>query len=392
MTQIRSFSAFLIRVIKIVAVLAIIGGIFVVATSFLQIMFGMPELPLPISPSDLITNPSALISLLTGLMDTDFFRISVFPGFTFVALYGAIAGLWERKLLAKMQMRVGPLYAGKVEGVLQPIADVLKLLFKELITPKGADRFLFGLVPVLTVVISTAAIAVIPVSEHWVIAQSDFGVLVIFAVLGFFPITVLITAWSSNSKFPFIGGLRALHQMVAYEIPLILSTLVAVMYSGSLNLINIVNAQSTYWFILFAPVSAIVFFICGLAEMERSPYDLPEAESEIASGWLAEYSGMNFGLILGIAVYIKVYIFSALFTIFFLGGWLGPNFLPPEFWFILKTAIVTTMILLPRGVLPRSKIDVLLRQGWARFLLLAIVNIFIAIVLIQAGVIVPGAA
>jgi len=182
-----------------------------------------------------------------------------------------------------------------------------------------------------------------------------------------------------------LGGLRALHQMVAYEIPLILSVLTPVVLTGSLNLLDIVEKQSSLWFILLAPISALTFYICSLAELERIPFDLPEAEPELVSGWLTEYGGMNFGLILGIAVYIKLYVLSALFTLLFLGGWLGPQPLPPEFWFIFKAFIVTTFLLIPRGVFPRLRIDLLLKQSWARYFILALINLVIAAAVVLGG-------
>ena len=378
MPIIRTLTGFLIRIVALIIVILVLGLIVILAAYY----FIGPSFPL--TPSMLI-NPQEAIAFTLALMDTDFFRIVVFPGFTFVALYAAIAGLWERKLLAKMQLRVGPLYAGKFEGILQPIADVLKLLFKELVIPRVVDRFFFIAAPLLTVTIATAAIAVIPVTERWVIARSDVGVLVIFAVLGFFPITALMAAWSSNSRYPMLGGLRALHQMVAYEIPLILSVLAPVVFAGSLNLIDIVEKQSSIWFALLAPLSALTFYICSLAELERIPFDLPEAEPELVSGWLTEYGGMNFGLILGIAVYIKLYVLSALFTTLFLGGWLGPQPLPPEFWFIFKTFIVTTFLLIPRGVFPRLRIDLLLRQSWAVYFIFALINLVVVAAAVLGG-------
>jgi len=378
MPIIRTLTSFLIRIVALIIVILVLGLIVILAAYY----FIGPSFPL--TPSMLI-NPQEAIAFTLALMDTDFFRIVVFPGFTFVALYAAIAGLWERKLLAKMQLRVGPLYAGKFEGILQPIADVLKLLFKELVIPRVVDRFFFIAAPLLTVTIATAAVAVIPVTERWVIARSDVGVLVIFAVLGFFPITALMAAWSSNSRYPMLGGLRALHQMVAYEIPLILSVLAPVVFAGSLNLIDIVEKQSSIWFALLAPLSTLTFYICSLAELERIPFDLPEAEPELVSGWLTEYGGMNFGLILGIAVYIKLYVLSALFTTLFLGGWLGPQPLPPEFWFIFKTFIVTTFLLIPRGVFPRLRIDLLLRQSWAVYFILALLNLVVAAAAVLGG-------
>lgn len=378
MSLIRNLLEFLIRIAILVVIIIILIPILLLAA------YHLLGPTFPIEPSMLL-DPSETLAFTLKLMDTDLFRITVFPGFTFVALYAAIAGLWERKLLAKMQLRVGPLYAGRFEGILQPIADVLKLLSKELVIPKVVDRFFYILAPLLTVIIATAAVAVIPVTDKWVIARSDVGVLVIFAVLGFFPITALMAAWSSNSRYPLLGGLRALHQMVSYEIPLILSALAPVVYAGSLNLIDIVRVQSSVWFILLAPVSAIIFLVCALAELERIPFDLPEAEPELVSGWLTEYGGMNFGLILGIAVYIKLYVLSALFTLLFLGGWLGPAFLPPEFWFILKSFIVTTLLLIPRGVFPRLRIDLLLKQSWARYLILALLNLLVAALVVLSG-------
>lgn len=378
MSLIRTPLEFLIRILVLLLIILILTPLLLLAAYHL---FGSA---LPVTPYALL-NPSEALAFTLSLMDTDLFRITVFPGFTFVALYAAIAGLWERKLLAKMQLRVGPLYAGRFEGVLQPIADVMKLLSKELVIPRVVDRFFFMLAPLLTITIATAAVAVIPVTERWVIARSDVGVLVIFAVLGFFPLTALMAAWSSNSRYPLLGGLRALHQMVSYEIPLMLSVLAPVVYAGSLNLIEIVRMQSNVWLILLAPISAFVFYVCALAELERVPFDLPEAEPELVSGWLTEYGGMNFGLILGIAVYIKLYVLSALFTLLFLGGWLGPAPIPPEFWFIFKTFIVTTFLLIPRGVFPRIRIDLLLRRSWARYLILSLLNLVVAAALVLVG-------
>jgi NADH-quinone oxidoreductase subunit H len=376
--MLRTFLGFLTRIVILIVVVLVLG---LVAISAAYYLIGPI---LPITPSMLI-RPQEALAFTFALMNTDLFKITIFPGFTFVVLYGAVAVLWERKLLAKMQLRIGPLYAGRFEGILQPIADVMKLLSKELVIPKVVDRFFFILAPILTVTIATAAVAVIPVTERWVIARSDIGVLVIFAVLAFFPLTALMAAWSSNSRYPMIGGVRALHQLVAYEIPLVLSTITPVVYAGSLDLIEIVEKQSNIWFILLAPISALTFYICSLAELERIPFDLPEAEPEVASGWLAEYGSMNFGLVMGVAVYIKLYVLSALFTTLFLGGWLGYHPLPPEFWFLLKTFIVTTLLIIPRGVYPRLRIDLLLKQSWARYLILALINLAVAAAAVLGG-------
>ena len=160
------------------------------------------------------------------------------------------------------------------------------------------------------------------------VADVDMGLIAIFAVIGFFPIITVLSAWSSNSKFPFIGGIRALHQMVSFEIPLILSCLGVVILTGTLNLSEIVQSQSFLPWIIFMPIGAVVFFICALAELERIPFDLPEAESEIVAGWLTEFSGMMYGLV-QLGSYLKLYAFAALFVVLFLGGWNGPTFWPP---------------------------------------------------------------
>ena len=249
--------------------------------------------------------------------------------------------------------------------------------------PAKADKPIFVAAPLLFIGAAAAFIAFIPVAPGWVVADVDMGLIAIFAVIGFFPIITVLSAWSSNSKFPFIGGIRALHQMVSFEIPLILSCLGVVILTGTLNLSEIVQSQSFLPWIIFMPIGAVVFFICALAELERIPFDLPEAESEIVAGWLTEFSGMMYGLV-QLGSYLKLYAFAALFVVLFLGGWNGPTFWPPldaqlvtdgitmgpiktslpglpifsmEFfsavgWFVLKTVGVIFFILLPRGVFP----------------------------------------
>lgn len=367
----------------------------------------------------MMVNPDIGMPLLKATMETTFFKVAVFPGFTFAALFATIIIFFERKFLAKMQLRVGPYHAGRevlwwarnFGGFFQMLADLLKLISKEIIIPSGADKPIFWAAPVVLTVVASGLVALIPVAPGWVVADIDVGLLAVFALLGFFPLTALLASWASNSKYPFIGGLRALHQMIAYEIPLILSVLGVVILSGSLNLSTIVEAQQNYWFILLLPIGAFVFFITALAELERVPFDLPEAESEIVAGWLTEYSGMAYGLI-QLASYMKLYALAALFVTLFMGGWMGPEFLrfgPPWepdlmirghmvltveegnafFWFIVKTFGIAVLMLLPRGINPRIKIDILLRTGWAKLIAVAFINIFIALGLLYAGVIHP---
>ena len=413
-------------------------------------------IPLPIIDGQILTaylaftwlfNPTMQIPLIKALIYSDLFRIAAFPGFGFAALIAAGTIFVERKMLAKLQLRVGPFYCGKVEGILQLAGDGLKLISKEIIIPAKADKPLFWAAPVLFVGAAAAFVALIPVAPGgWVVADLDVGLLAVFAVIGFFPIITILSAWSANSKFPFIGGIRALHQMVSFEIPLILSLLGVVILTGTLNLSEIVESQSSFPWIIFMPIGAIVFFIAMLAELERIPFDLPEAESEIVAGWLTEFSGMMYGLV-QLGSYLKLYAFAALFVIIFLGGWTGPVFWPPletelitegipipnyagdpiltvntpglplfdkdpnewvlqqqgelmytsgqllisgVIWFVLKTVGVIFFILLPRGVFPRIRIDMLLHIGWYKLIGLSFVNIFIALGLVYAGVIGPG--
>ena len=413
-------------------------------------------IPLPIIDGEILTaylaftwlfNPTMQIPLIKALLYSDLFRIAAFPGFGFAALIAAGTIFVERKMLAKLQLRVGPFYCGKVEGILQLAGDGLKLISKEIIIPAKADKPLFWAAPVLFVGAAAAFVALIPVAPGgWVVADLDVGLLAVFAVIGFFPIITILSAWSANSKFPFIGGIRALHQMVSFEIPLILSLLGVVILTGTLNLSEIVESQSSFPWIIFMPIGAIVFFIAMLAELERIPFDLPEAESEIVAGWLTEFSGMMYGLV-QLGSYLKLYAFAALFVIIFLGGWTGPVFWPPletelitegipipnyagdpiltvatpglplfdkdpnewvlqqqgelmytsgqllisgVIWFVLKTVGVIFFILLPRGVFPRIRLDMLLHIGWYKLIGLSFVNIFIALGLVYAGVIGPG--
>ena len=381
--------------------------------------------PLPLANGEVLTpylflsmvvDPTRTLPILQFFMQTDLFRIAVFPGFTYAALIAAVTIFVERKFLAKMQLRVGPLYAGKVEGVLQLLADGLKLVSKEIIVPSGADKLIFWAAPIAFVATAAAVTALIPAAPGWVVADLDVGIVAVFAILGFFPLIALLFSWASNSKYPFIGGLRALHQLIAFEIPFILSALSAVLLAGTLNLSGIAEAQQPYWFILFLPISAFVFYISSLAEVERVPFDLPEAEAEIVAGWLTETSGMIYGLI-QLGTYMKLYALSAIFVVLFLGGWAGPQIFPQElgppgektpllqlltlegiynpviansiFWFTLKTFGIIMLMLLPRGINPRIRIDILLHTGWYKLIVLSFINIFIALALVYGGVFGP---
>src|SRR6188472_1426116 len=390
------------------------------------IFFTLFYIPLPVVDGQVLTpylffsmmvDPSRTLPILQFFMHTTLFKAAVFPGFVFAALIAAVTIFVERKLLAKMQLRVGPLYAGKVEGIFQLLADGLKLLTKEIIVPSGADKPIFWLAPIMFVATAAAVVALIPVAPGWVVADVDVGLIAVFAILGFFPLIELLFSWASNSKYPFIGGLRALHQMIAFEIPFFLSALPVVLLSSSLNLTEIARSQYMIWNIFLLPINAFVFFISSLAELERIPFDLPEAESEIVAGWLTETTGMIYGLI-QLGSYLKLYALSALFVILFLGGWAGPQIFPqvlgppgPQspliqlltlrpiynpiiindvFWFSIKTFGIIMLMLLPRGINPRIRIDILLHTGWYKLIVLSFINMFIALALVYGGVFGPG--
>jgi NADH-quinone oxidoreductase subunit H len=396
-----TFRAFVRHIVWLVLWIVLIVAVASVPAYFILNAFGVNLLTIL---GTFLANPQALPNTMMSLTQTEptrtLFLFTTFPGFTFAALFSSILMIWvERKFVAKIQLRVGPQYAGKYGGILQNFADLFKLLFKEIVIPDKADAKVFMGVPLALMFVSGALLALVPAGPDYYIANPSVGVIFIFALIGLSPIIALLAGWASNSKYSFLGGLRALHQMVAYEIPMILSVLGVVVLTAAsigantaassgaspLSLVSIVGAQDHVWFIVLQPVGAVVFFIALLAELERIPFDLPEADSELVAGWQTEYSGMTFG-IFTLATYIKFYALSGVFTTFFLGGWWGPSPVPPEVWFVLKTTLVMLAMMLPRAVMPRVRIDTLLRGGWSRLMMLTFVNLFIALLVVSLGV------
>ena len=242
------------------------------------IFFTLFYVPLPVVDGQVLTpylffsmmvDPSRTLPIVQFFIHTDIFRAAVFPGFGFAALMAAATIFVERKLLAKMQLRVGPLYAGKVEGILQLLADGLKLLTKEIIVPSGADKPIFWLAPIMFVSTAAAVVALIPVASGWVVADVSVGLLAAFAILGFFPLIALLFSWASNSKYPFLGGLRALHQMIAFEIPFFLSALPVVILSSSLNLSEIARSQIYFLEYLYTPNKRICIFYIFISRIRK---------------------------------------------------------------------------------------------------------------------------
>ncbi|MDG7007589.1 MAG: NADH-quinone oxidoreductase subunit NuoH [Nitrososphaerota archaeon] len=384
---ITTFEGFIRRILTILFFVALLMIIAIVPIYYLL----DEAFHFPVDYLRLAINPNLALAYTQTMLSTEpyktLFALAVFPGFSFVAVYGTIFMGWvERKFTAKIQLRTGPMNAGKVEGILQNIADFFKLAFKELVIPEGVDRATFLAVPVALMAVAGALISLVPLSPTTYIANPSVGAVLVFAILGFTPLIVLLAGWASNSKYPFLGGLRALHQLVAYEIPMILSLVGAVVLAGSLNLMDIVNAQAGIWYIVPEFLAAIVFYIGALAELERIPFDLPEADSELVAGWQTEYTSMPFG-VFQLANFSRMYIMAGLFTTFFLGGWLGPGPVPPEVWFIVKTTIVMIMLMLPRSIMPRLRIDMLLRAGWVKLLAISFANIFLTMVIVSLGLI-----
>ena len=311
-----------------------------------------------------------------------FLKIAIFPGLASIGIIAALLTWLDRKITARVQLRIGPQYVSPLGGILQSFADLIKLAFKELIIPEKADRFFFLLAPIFGMVLGAGLIGLIPFSPETLISNLEVGLPVFLAFVTLSPTLVLLAGWSANSKYPFIGGLRSLFQQTGYEIPLWLSSIGVVMMAGSFNLTKIVQAQSAGWFIVPQLLGALIFLVTSVAEQERIPFDLPEAEPEIIMGWQAEYPGFLFLAAQG-AGFIKLYAFSALFTTIYLGGYMGPGPLPPLFWSIFKTTVMVVVVILLRGAFGRVRLDQLLRYGWTLLLGLAIVNIAITYFLIE---------
>ncbi len=282
----------------------------------------------------------------------------------------------ERKILAAMQLRVGPNVVGPF-GLMQPFADALKMLMKETVVPTGANRALFLLAPVLTFVLAMIAWAVIPMGDGWAIADINVGVLYLFAISSLGVYGIIIAGWASNSKYAFLGALRSAAQMVSYEVSMGLVIVCVLLCVGSLNLNDIVRAQRHVWFCIPLLPMFVVFFISALAETNRAPFDLAEGESEIVAGFMVEYSSMSYGLFF-LGEYANMFLMSAMTSILFMGGWQAPfgvapfTWVPGTVWFLLKIAFVMFMFVWVRATFPRFRYDQLMRLGWKVFLPLSL--------------------
>ena len=278
----------------------------------------------------------------------------------------------ERKVLGAVQLRKGPNVVGPF-GILQSFADVLKLLTKENLLPSSSNKFLFIFAPMLTLILSLIAWAVIPVSSTYVVANLNIGILYLFAVSSFGVYGVIIAGWASNSKYPFLGALRSAAQMISYEVSIGFVIITVLICVGSLNLIDIVESQKNIWFAIPLFPMFIIFIISALAETNRLPFDLPEDEATLVAGFFTEYSSISFGLFF-LAEYANMILMSSLTVILFLGGWYPPidifplNLIPGLLWFVLKVFLILFIFLWVRATFPRYRYDQLMRLGWKIFL------------------------
>ncbi len=284
--------------------------------------------------------------------------------------------IWvERRMLALWQDRYGPNRAGPF-GLLIVVADTIKLFFKEDWIPPFADKAIFVIAPAIVAATVLMSFVVIPYAPGILIADLDVGLLFFLAMSSLGVYSIVLGGWASNNKYALLGALRGASQMISYEVFMGLSLMGVVMLSGSFRLTDIVNAQSEYWFILTQPVGFVIFLVAGVAETHRLPFDIPEAESELVAGFHSEYSGMKFGMFF-IGEYLGITLISAMVVTLFFGGWLGPGFLPPLVWFILKTFVFILFFVLLRASLPRPRYDQLMEYGWKIFLPLALVNLLV---------------
>lgn len=307
-----------------------------------------------------------------------FFAIGV--GLLLVVLgfvtYGILA---ERKVMGFMQGRIAFKPSRGRWGLLQTVADVLKLLLKEDTIPKAADRPLFILAPVIAFAPAFMVLAALPFTDALQFADIGVGLLYYIAVSGLTTIGVVTGAWASNNKYALLGGMRAAAQMISYEVPLVMSVIGVILLSGSLNLNDIVDAQKEVWFIVVQPIGFLVFLIAAVAELNRTPFDLPEAESELVAGFHVEYSGFRWAFFM-LAEYVYFFAMAALTTVLFLGGW-HPlpflDFIPGAVWFALKFSLIVFLFIWFRITFPRVRADQLMEFGWKVLLPVALVNIFV---------------
>ena len=299
----------------------------------------------------------------------------IIVGVVLAALLTIAPGLiWlERRMLALWQDRYGPNRAGPF-GVLIVLADTIKLFFKEDWIPPFADKFVFVVAPAIVAITVLMSFVVVPFAPGIVVSNINIGILFFLAMSSMGAYSIILGGWASNNKYSLLGAMRGAAQMISYEVFMGLSLMGVVLMAGSFNLQDIVNAQRGLWFVVPQFLGFVIFFIAGIAETHRLPFDIPEAESELIAGFHSEYSGMKFGLFF-VGEYLGITLISAVTVALFFGGWLGPAFLPPVAWFALKTFAFIAFFILLRASLPRPRYDQLMEFGWKILFPLTLVNL-----------------
>ena len=289
--------------------------------------------------------------------------------------------IWmERKVSAHMQLRLGPMEVGP-HGAVQTVADALKLMGKELITPEEVDRPVYRLAPIVIFLPVLLSFLVIPFSQSLIIKDLNVGIVLILAFSTLAVLAILMAGWSSNNKYAAFGAIRSVAQNVAYEIPLLITVMSVILMVGSFKLSDIVAAQDSYWFVLVQPLAFILFITCATAETNRAPFDLPEAESELVAGFHIEYTGMRFAMFF-LAEYTNMFITAAVAAVLFLGGWQGP-LLPGVVWFLLKVYALIFLMMWFRWTFPRVRFDQLITLAWKVLIPLAFANLLITALVLK---------
>jgi NADH-quinone oxidoreductase subunit H len=294
--------------------------------------------------------------------------------------------IWlERRLLALWQDRYGPNRAGPF-GVLIVLADTLKLFFKEDWIPPFADKIVFVMAPAIVMITVFLSFVIVPFAPGIIVADMNIGILFFLAMSSMGAYSIILGGWASNNKYSLLGAMRGAAQMISYEVFMGLALMGTVLMAGSFSLVDIVEAQRGLWFVVPQFVGFIIFFIAGIAETHRLPFDIPEAESELIAGFHSEYSGMKFGMFF-VGEYLGITLISSLIVCLFFGGWLGPGFLPPLVWFVIKTFIFIGVFILLRASLPRPRSDQLMEFGWKILLPVTLINLMITagIMLLNEG-------
>jgi len=336
--------------------------------------------------------PTLIPELLKWLWDFIWFnfkplaQIIVIPGLAFILLFAMIAVWFERKFLARAMLRIGPYYCGKRSGWLQVIADFLKLFFKEFVIPDDAEKVLFLAAPVLLPTIPALAITLIPFDSNWVLFDAGGLSLPVFlAIAGLAPVIPIFTGWAANNKYTIIGSFRTAYLYISGEIPLVICAAATALLAGSLDLVDIVEAQKPIWFAIPQFIGFLIFFVGLILEAERTPFDVPTAETELVMGWRTEFSGVLFGFTM-MAEYLSFLGWTLLFIVLYLGGYLGPSLFGVPlydhiFWMLLKLAVIVVIIVLIRTVYPRLRLDQTLRLGWNYLMPLSLLNLLMTIIL-----------